>query len=91
MTRCLVVCKNHDASSNAFGRSNQKPILETHLYEVEFPGEEITELAANIIEESMYAQCNVDGNEYLLLQAVVDQRNNGSALSIEDLKVVFRG
>ena len=33
------------------------------LYEVEFPGGEITELAANIIAELMYAQCDIDRNE----------------------------
>ena len=41
---------------------------ETCLYEVELPGDEITQLAAIIIAKSMYAQCNVDKNEYLLLE-----------------------
>ena len=45
---------------------------------------EITEFAANIIAESMYAQCNVDGNEYLLLEAFINHRKNGSALSVKD-------
>ena len=35
------------------------------LYEEEFLEGEITELAANIIAESMYAQCVGDRNEYL--------------------------
>ena len=37
--------------------------LDTCLYEVEFPGGEITEVAANIMAESMYAHCDVNGNE----------------------------
>ena len=64
MARGQVVCQKHDANGNLIGRSDQYPIiLETSLYEVEFSGEEITELAANIIAESMYAQCDVDQNE----------------------------
>ena len=31
-------------------------------------------MAANIIAELMYAQCDVDGNEYLLLEAFVNHR-----------------
>ena len=51
----------------------------------------MTELVANIIAESMYAQCNVDGNEYLLLEAFINHRKNGSALSVEDQKVIIKG
>ena len=65
--------------------------MDTHLYEVEFPGGEITKFTANIIAESMYAKCDFDGNEYLLLQAFVNHRKNGSTLNVEDQKAVFRG
>ena len=51
----------------------------------------MNELAANIIAESMYAQCNVDGSEYLLLEAFNDHITNGSALSVEDQKGVVKG
>ena len=64
----------HDAHGNPIGRSNQNPILDAHLYEVEFHGGEMTELAANIIAKSINAQCDVDGNEYLLLEAFIDHR-----------------
>ena len=54
-------------------------------------GGEITELAVNIIAESMNAQCDVNGNEYLLSEALTNQRKNGSALSVEDKKIVVKG
>ena len=65
--------EKHDANDNPIGRSNQNPILDTFLYEVEFHGGEVTELAANITTESMYAHCNVNGNEYLLLESITDK------------------
>ena len=50
MARDQVVCQKQDTNGNLNGRSNQyQIILETSLYEVEFSGEEMTELAGNII------------------------------------------
>ena len=50
----------NDADGNPISRSNQNPILDTQLYEMAFPGGEITGLVANIIAESMNALCDVD-------------------------------
>ena len=91
MARCQVACWKYDADGNLIGRSNQSTILDLLLYEVELPKEEITELAENIIAESMYALCDVHGNEYLLLEAFINHRNNHSDLSVEDQKVVVKG
>ena len=61
------------------------------LCEVKFPLGEMTELATNIIAESTYALCDVNGNEYLLLEMLIDHRKNGSALIVEDQKAVIKG
>ena len=90
MTRGQVICQMHDVNCNPIGRPNQNWILDTCLYEVEFPGGEMIELAAIIIAESTYAQCDVNGNEHLLLEAFVDHRKNRSILSVEDQKVVIK-
>ena len=42
------------------------PILDTRMDQVEFAGGDVADLVANIIAESINAQCNADGNEYLL-------------------------
>ena len=60
-------------------------------YEVEFCGGDLKELASNIIAESMYAQCDVDRNEYLLLEPFVDHRKDDSAFTVEDQKVMVNG
>ena len=86
-----MISWKHNADGNLIGRFKKNPILETHLYEVEFPGGEMTELVANIIAESIYTQCDVNGNEYLLLEAFINYRKNVSALSVEDQKVVIEG
>ena len=43
------------------------------------------------LTELVYAQCDVNGNEYLLLEVFVDHRKNGSALSEQDQKVILKG
>ena len=58
---------------------------------MEFPGDEIAELEANFIAESMYAQSDVDGNEYLLLEAFIIHRNNDKAVCVEGQKVTIKG
>ena len=46
------------------------------MYQGEFTGEEVTELTINVIAESKYAQCDSEGNEYLLLDVLVDYQKD---------------
>eukprot|EP00804_Cyclotella_cryptica_P014742 CCRYP_021053-RA/>CCRYP_021053-RA protein AED:0.33 eAED:0.33 QI:0/0/0/1/0.33/0.25/4/0/339 len=41
--------------------------------------------------EAMFAQCDEDGNEYVLFDSFVDFRRDGTALSLADQKVVVKG
>ena len=47
-------------------------MLDTMIYQVEFAVGKVTEITVNVIAESIYAQCNSNGNEYVLLDALVD-------------------
>ena len=42
------------------------------MYEVRFPDGRTEELAVNVIAEAIYAQCDANGNQYILLDAIVD-------------------
>ena len=79
-----VVARSKYAKGNVMGRSQPKPILDTRMYQVEFTGGNVTESTANAIAESMYAQCNTEGNEYLLLDALVDYQKDNKAISLSD-------
>ena len=79
-----VVKRARDNYENAVGRERQNPILDTHQYVVEWEDGQQTELSANIIAQSMYAQCDADGNNYLLFDSIVDHRRGTSAMSHED-------
>ena len=45
------------------GRAHTNPILNIRMYQVEFAGGKVTELLTNINSESIYAQCDAEGNE----------------------------
>ena len=72
--RGRVKSRMKDPDGNLFGVSDPNPIKDTCTYEVEFPGGEIAEITANAIAEAMYAQCDDDGNEYLLMIASLTTR-----------------
>jgi hypothetical protein len=59
------------------------------VYKVEFPDGTILEYSANVIAENMWAQCNLDGQERLLMQAIVDHRKDGNAVPYAD-RFVYR-
>jgi hypothetical protein len=43
------------------------------MYEVEFPDGQVAEYSVNIIAENMYThQCDAEGNQYLLLNKIID-------------------
>jgi hypothetical protein len=69
------------------GKANKNPILDTRTYEVEFPDGQVAEVSANVIAQNMYAMCDTEGNQYLLLSGIVDHRKDQSALDREDVYI----
>jgi hypothetical protein len=87
MARGRVAGRKRDANGNPVGRANDNPILDTRVYEVQFDDGDVTELTANMIAQSMYAQCDADGNQYMLLDQLVDHRKDDAAISLTDQTV----
>ena len=73
------------------GRSHTNPILDTRTHQVEFAGDKITELTANVIAESMYTQCNADSNENLLLDVLVDYHKGNKVISLTVQQITVQG
>ena len=58
---------------------------------MEFGDGEVSELTANVIAGSMYASFDYIGNEYLLVDSLVDYRKNNNAMSLADQRSVLHG
>ena len=80
MTRGHVTARKRDADGNPKGRANSKPILDSREYTVTFDDGDVTDLTANLIAESMYAQCDPNGNQYVLLDSLIHHQRLGTAL-----------
>jgi hypothetical protein len=88
LSRGRVTRRKREADGNPIGRSHDSPALDTRSYIIEFDDNDRAELTANLIAKSMYAQCDPDGNQYLILADIVDHRSMDNAIKLNDQKVV---
>jgi hypothetical protein len=79
-----VVRRERDADGNPVGTGNSNPILDTRIYDVQFPDGHTESYAANIIVENMYAQVDHEGNQFLLLDEIIDHRCDKQAITTEN-------
>ncbi len=66
--------QKRDKDGNPIGLANANPILDTHEYTFTFDDGDETVPNTNLIAEAMYAQFDPDGNQYVLLDSIIDQR-----------------
>jgi hypothetical protein len=71
----------------ARGKTSANPILDTRTYNVEFPYGRSEEYTANIIAENMYAQCDEEGNQFIMLQDIVGHKMYGHAVERADMHI----
>eukprot|EP00804_Cyclotella_cryptica_P015837 CCRYP_006340-RA/>CCRYP_006340-RA protein AED:0.27 eAED:0.33 QI:64/0/0/1/0/0.33/3/0/257 len=84
-----VLHRKRDADGKAVGTAHHNPALDTRVYEVRFPDGRTEELAANVIAEAVYAQCDADGNQYVLLDAIMGYRKDPSVAVARDDQVTI--
>jgi hypothetical protein len=87
MKGCITSWKR-DKDGNSIGLANANPILDTREYMLTFDDGDETALNANLIAEAMYAQCDPDRNQYVLLGSIIDHRQLDAAMRPLDQKVV---
>ena len=73
------------------GNANPEPILDAQMCVVEFPDGQEAEYTANAIAQAMYSQCDMEGNQFLLMECVTDHKRLADAVAIADKCVVVRG
>lgn len=79
-----VTKRLRDKDGLPIGTANDNPILDSRLYEVEYADGHKAALAANTIAENMFAQVDDEGHRFVLLDAIVDHRVDGSELRGND-------
>jgi hypothetical protein len=74
LVKGCVTSQKMGKDSNPIGLANANPILDTREYTFTFDDGDETVLNVNLIAEAMYAQCNPDENQYVLLDSIIDHR-----------------
>ena len=85
-----VTRRLRDKDGLPIGKANSNPILDTRMYEVEYPDGYKASLAANAIAENMFAQVDDEGNRHVLFDAITDHRTGGSGIKQQDAFVHTR-
>ena len=83
--------RSRDAAGDVTGKANANPILDTRTYQVEFQDGQVAEYTANVIAENMYTQCDPEGNQQMLMDALIDHKADGSAITHADRYVIVKG
>jgi hypothetical protein len=71
----------------ARGKASANPILDTRTYNVEFPDGRGEEYTANVVANNMYAQCDEDGNQFIMLKDIVGHRTYGNVVERADMYI----
>jgi hypothetical protein len=88
MVKGHVTARKCNRDDNPIGRANDNPILDTRSYIVNFDDGDQTELTANMIAESLHSQCDPDGNQYVLLEKIVNHQCPPTAVKLSDQRIV---
>ena len=77
-----VVGRVTDRNGRPVGTFNSNPLLDTRVYEVEFPDGSVNQYSANIIAESIYLECDNEGRRSQMLDRIIECRKGPDAINI---------
>jgi len=73
-----------DTAGKVIGAHDDNQLLNTIVYDVEFPDGAVKQYSANTIAGNMFAQVDSEGHQYQLLMGITDHSKDGSAVAKED-------
>jgi hypothetical protein len=62
-------------------------MLDTIIYESEFPDGRSDEYSTNVIAENMYAQCDIEDRQYNLMEGINDHKTYGRVVEPADMYI----
>ena len=69
-----------DSNGLPIGTSNENPILERLVYEVEYQDGHKESMTADAIAQNLLAQVNAEGNRHGLVDEIFDHRTDGTEI-----------
>ena len=72
----VIKGRKRDHDGNVIGRANANPILDSRIYELQFPDGRVEDYAMNVIIENLMAQTDANGIDIGIFQEIVDVRTD---------------
>ena len=85
-----VVRRALDDNGDTIGTFDKNPILNTLVYDVEFPDGSVRRYGANLIAENILSQVDNRGRNSLQLEKIIGHRTNGRAVKKKDGFIVTK-
>jgi hypothetical protein len=82
-----VLRRKRDLDGTVRGWVNANTMLDTRTYEIEFPDGRSDEYTANVIAENMYAQSDIEGRQWNLMEGIIDHRAHGHFVEPDDMYI----
>ena len=83
--QCARVIQCHcDDDGKPLGLRHLNPILDSCLYEIEFPDGSTDVVAANLIAENLYSQIDNEGHSHTIMKEIVDHQKSVWAVPKKD-------
>ena len=83
-----VVKRLQDKGGIPIGTANDNPILDSRIYEVEYPDGHQASLAANAISGHLFAHVDDEGHHSVLLQDIIENCKNGREVTKEHAFII---
>jgi hypothetical protein len=74
LKKAIIKSRKRDSQGNLIGKHNHNPILDTRVYEVQFPDGSVADYSTNVIAENIFAMVDDDGYETLLFDDIINHR-----------------
>lgn len=87
---CKILRRSVDNDGQTTGVYDENPALNTMIYDVQFEDGRIQKYAANIIAQNVLEQVDNEGNYAERIEAVLDHRRQGNAVSKGKMYVTMR-
>ena len=85
-----VVRRAVDEKGRVIGTHNDDPILNTLVYECEFPDGTTKEYAANVIAQNILYESDADGYLSSTVKSIIDHKRSGDAVAKSDKYITIR-
>ena len=84
--------KRHKVDDNGqvVGTYDPHPVLNSIIYDVEFPDGTVKEYSANVIAQNIYAAMDVEGREQHVLDSILDHAKDATAVSMNDKYIITK-